>query len=134
MRNRGTNLANATIAAIALSAVVLTSPTLAAPNRTMGEAANISCPVINEAFDRGESDPGARAILINVGSWSMGYLTAVHENMGQQTTVDLLRDLTVEQLSDRMTRDCRAHPDYVLIQVVRRLVTVITLQQTKAGR
>jgi hypothetical protein len=120
------------VTAIALSTAVLINPTLAAPNRMLGEAAGTSCLAITEAFDRGESDPSGRLIVMTVGSWSMGYLTAVHENMGQQTTVDLLRDLTVERRSNWIARDCRAHPDYVLIQIVRRLVTAIAIQQTKA--
>jgi hypothetical protein len=119
------------IAAIALFTVTLTSAALATPARTMGEAATTSCEVIVDAFNRGESDASGRLIVINVGSWSMGYLTAVHENIGQQTTIDLLRDLTVEKLSAWITRDCKAHPDYVLLQVLRRLVLAITAQQSK---
>ena len=122
-----------TIVAVALLAPALLSAALAAPARTMGEAARTACSIVVEAFDRGQSDPGARMIVMNVGSWSMGYLTAIHENMGQETTIDLLRDLTVERLSNWITNDCRAHPNYALIQVVRRLVTAITIQQTKSA-
>lgn len=118
----------AVVAAVSIGGVC------AAPARVIGEAPTTNCALIVEAFDRGPSDAGARLIVINSSSWSMGYLTAYHENMGQQTTVDLLRDMTVEKLAAWITSDCRAHPDYVLLQVLRRLVVAITTQQTKSAR